>query len=66
MKVFWDAKNALMTKPDGDHTEYCGDCRGEGCRTCRGWGWTHVANACLLPATGHDCSSCKDRVGCAK
>jgi hypothetical protein len=64
--AFWDAKNALMQKPDGDGTEYCPECHGEGCRDCRGWGWRSVAGACDLPATGHACKPCTKRPGCPK
>lgn len=63
-KAFWDAKNALMTKPDGDDTRYCGSCRGEGCRSCRGWGWELTPGYCLLPATGNPCGDCDSRKGC--
>jgi hypothetical protein len=62
--AWWEAKNALMSKPDGDDTSYCSSCRGEGCDDCLGWGWTQTPGYCRLPATGHPCSDCANRKGC--
>lgn len=63
---FWRAKDALMQKPGGDATRYCGSCHGEGCGTCQGWGWEAVPDFCRLPATGKPCGDCADRKGCQR
>lgn len=60
----WDFKSACMQKPDGDNTEYCRSCRGEGCRDCRGWGWGLKPDGCTLSATGRYCGDCSVRSGC--
>lgn len=66
MKKYLDAVNAMMQKPDGDAYSYCGSCRGEGCRLCRGWGWVMNPGHCLLPATGKACGDCPKRKGCQR
>lgn len=60
------AINALMTKPEGPEYETCSTCHGEGCRTCRGWGWDMRDDACLLPATGRECGDCSQRKWCKR
>jgi hypothetical protein len=62
LDAFWDAKNAFMTKPDGDDTESCGSCHGEGCPECRGWGWNLKPGYCDIPTTGR--CSCSGQKGC--
>lgn len=64
--TFGVARAALMTKPDGDAYLTCTSCDGRGCAVCRGWGWTTHPDACGLPATGHPCTSCVGKVGCAQ
>lgn len=65
-QAWWDAKNALMTKPAGPEYLTCTGCRGEGCRDCRGWGWHIHPDACELPATGRPCNSCAAKRWCKR
>lgn len=63
---FRAAREALMTKPDGDDTETCASCRGKGCNTCNGWGWNDAPGWCLLPSSGNPCGDCSQRKGCRR